>query len=109
MSTAQSRWAERNPELKKKYQDKSNLRRSAIVAGLDPDEGERIAAEHSGLCDICEQPPRAGYRLCFDHDHKTGLYRGMLCINCNHLLGKAGDNIEVLQKAIHYLIEARSV
>jgi hypothetical protein len=38
-----------------------------------------------------------------DHDHKTGDFRGWLCRNCNQGIGKLGDNIEGLQKAISYL------
>lgn len=41
--------------------------------------------------------------LCIDHDHSTGEIRGVLCPGCNSMLGLAGDDIEVLQKAIEYL------
>lgn len=38
-----------------------------------------------------------------DHCHTTGKIRGLLCTNCNNMLGKAKDNVEVLKKAISYL------
>ena len=40
---------------------------------------------------------------CYDHDHETGQFRGWLCYSCNTGLGKLGDNIEGLEKAIEYL------
>lgn len=41
--------------------------------------------------------------LCFDHDHKTGKLRGILCNACNGALGYLNDDIDVLKKAIQYL------
>jgi len=41
--------------------------------------------------------------LSVDHCHKTKIVRGLLCNNCNHLLGKAKDRIEILSSAIDYL------
>jgi len=42
-------------------------------------------------------------RLCIDHDHNTGIVRGLLCDKCNHLLGNATDSIKILLGAIKYL------
>jgi hypothetical protein len=38
-----------------------------------------------------------------DHNHVTGEVRGLLCSMCNHLLGHATDNEEILMKAVAYL------
>ena len=42
--------------------------------------------------------------LHLDHDHVTDKFRGYLCINCNHGLGKFNDSVEKLQLAIEYLL-----
>lgn len=38
-----------------------------------------------------------------DHNHTTGEVRGLLCSNCNTILGLCNDNIIILQSAISYL------
>lgn len=41
--------------------------------------------------------------LVIDHDHLTGEIRGLLCPNCNLVLGHATDNTQILLNAIIYL------
>jgi Recombination endonuclease VII len=70
--------------------------------GLTPEEFDRIVEAQDGKCAICLTPP--GRRsLHLDHDHKTGHARGLLCKDCNHMLGCAEDEIEILEAAIEYL------
>lgn len=51
-------------------------------------------------CPICNQTPKT---LVFDHCHETHLFRGWICRNCNAAIGKLGDNVQGLQKALEYL------
>ena len=53
------------------------------------------------ICGVAED--KFPCRLSIDHCHKTNKVRGLLCHNCNHLLGNAKDNIDILHKAIQYL------
>ena len=41
--------------------------------------------------------------LNWDHDHETGKHRGWICSNCNTGIGKLGDNLEGVTKAVEYL------
>ena len=50
-------------------------------------------------CEICG----TSGTICFDHDHKTGKFRGWICKRCNFILGFAKDNTELLEKVIEYL------
>lgn len=64
-----------------------------------------IINNHDGKCDICRSTV-TGYSkrsLNIDHDHKTGMVRGLLCHKCNIGLGNFNDNIDLLQRAIFYL------
>jgi DNA-directed RNA polymerase subunit RPC12/RpoP len=60
----------------------------------------RIFTEQDNRCGICKKEITL-YHV--DHDHATGKFRGVLCPNCNHLLGHAKDNIDILQNSIDYL------
>lgn len=64
---------------------------------------QATAERRYGECPICLT---AG-PLVLDHDHETGAGRGWLCSTCNSGLGKLGDTIEGLQRAIVYLSVAR--
>lgn len=92
-----------NPERANRY----NLRRSAKRLGFDPDVIEAHYAAHSGLCDICGRPPQAAVqpnrRLSIDHDHETLIFRGLICHDCNLMLGHARDSVKTLLSAIDYL------
>lgn len=59
-----------------------------------------------GRCGVCgtSDPER---RWHFDHCHTTGRARGVLCGGCNHLLGNAKDNTDILRRAIQYLEYSR--
>ncbi len=67
--------------------------------------------EHSGSCDICGGRPDGGdrrtSRLCIDHDHRTGEFRGLLCSSCNIGIGKLQDDPKILVAAMEYLLRAR--
>lgn len=52
------------------------------------------------LCDCCN---KVTDRLVLDHDHATGKFRGWLCHTCNTGLGKLGDTVEGLERALDYL------
>lgn len=52
--------------------------------------------------DACEVCCTAGM-VVFDHDHKTGEFRGWLCPSCNSALGWAKDNPEILELLAFYL------
>lgn len=70
--------------------------------GLGKGEYEALFKAQGGRCAICRQPRRQ--RLSVDHDHKTGLVRGLCCRMCNgRLLTAARDRPEVLRAAADYL------
>lgn len=52
---------------------------------------------------ICEACGGEGKRICFDHCHQTGRFRGWICWRCNVVLGHANDDPAILLKLVQYL------
>ena len=73
--------------------------------GITLEQYDEMAERQGDRCGICgTDSPGEKYRwFCVDHCHKTGVVRGLLCHHCNWLLGRVGDDPEVLRKAIEYL------
>lgn len=72
------------------------------VYNITVEEYDQILASQKGRCAMCGRLPTTR-RLAVDHDHKTGLVRGLLCWTCNRLLGSAHDSPEVLQAGADFL------
>lgn len=62
-----------------------------------------LMEKQGGKCAICGEHKK----LCLDHDHANGIFRGLLCDGCNHGLGMFRDNPKLLQSAITYLEHAQ--
>ena len=77
----------------------SHLRRKY---GLTLTQYAEMVAVQGGVCAICG----VSASLEVDHDHGAGKVRGLLCANCNRMLGMSHDNPDVLRAAIEYLEEA---
>lgn len=65
----------------------------------------KIAPPKPTYCECCGKMP---YKWALDHDHSDDSFRGWLCSRCNEGLGKLGDNIEGVIKAVNYLILSRN-
>lgn len=86
---------------------KYNLKR---YYGLSMQTYELMLAAQDGKCAICRgnetYQPR-GYvgpkALSVDHNHETGEIRGLLCSNCNYMVGHCKENREVLLAGVAYL------
>lgn len=79
----------------------THARRVLVTYGLTVEQYEALLAHQDGACAICCGTRR--YRLNVDHDHATGLVRGLLCRRCNKLLRDARDNHLVLAAASRFL------
>ena len=67
--------------------------------GITAEDADRMFAAQDGLCAICCERPAEHV----DHDHATGLVRGLLCFNCNGGLGQLRDDVVLLDSAGSYL------
>lgn len=64
---------------------------------ITPDEYLEVLKDSK--CFLCGTKDK----LCYDHDHTTGEFRGILCQTHNRALGMLGDSKESLLKMIEYL------
>ena len=63
-------------------------------------ELERIAGRPKPeICEVCGKKGR----ICFDHCHNTGKFRGWICEQCNVILGYSRDDSKILRLLAEYL------
>lgn len=80
--------------------------------GLTVDEYQALYSAQGGVCAICGPwTGRSGRskNLAVDHDHRTGMVRGLLCSECNRQVGRWRDNPRVFERAARYLISPPSL
>jgi len=77
--------------------------RSRGIIDFTYSDFEKMLISQDNKCYICNKEPSKNASLGIDHNHKTGKPRALLCNNCNNGIGKLGDDIALLQKAINYL------
>ena len=62
----------------------------------------KTAPPKPNVCQCCGEVP---LKWCLDHDHKNDTFRGWICDRCNTGIGKLGDNLDGLMRAVQYLSE----
>lgn len=99
-------------ECWKKKKDIYNFRDKRKDSGWDLtyDQYCLILKKQKGLCAICKKEEyhvshysKETMSLTVDDCHKTGKIRGLLCRNCNLMLGHSKDDILILRRAARYL------
>lgn len=88
---------------KRKHQEQMHKYNYGISAG----QYQAMLAKQKGCCAICGigENKRKGHenKMCVDHDHKTGLVRGLLCHRCNIVLGMIEKNFTVALTMMEYI------
>ena len=87
-----------NPEKRREAHRKN-------LYGISEIEIKKIYERQNGICKICGIKEAKH----FDHCHKTGTWRGLLCGTCNLGLGLFKDNPLILMRAAKYIEENTSV
>lgn len=92
-----------DPEVKRKRARDTRCRYIRKTFGISLDQYEEMVLERNGCCDICKSGTKGMGTLHIDHCHKTGMVRGLLCMNCNVSLGLMYDDPEIMENAIKYI------
>ncbi|WP_240489893.1 endonuclease VII domain-containing protein [Actinomadura atramentaria] len=67
--------------------------------GITAAQADDMRARQGRVCLICLD----GSAVHVDHDHETGLVRGILCFSCNGALGQFDDDVHRMIEAADYL------
>jgi hypothetical protein len=81
----------RNSHYKRKY-------------GITRDDYYNMLLQQDYMCKCCREPwNNPYYQWPVDHNHETGVVRGILCPPCNKMIGAAREESYVLAAGIRYL------
>lgn len=101
-----------NCKKEKRWRSEDNRKRRLALYGLSQIQFDELLAVQRGQCGVCatDSPGARGWFIDHDHSCCPGLgscgncVRGLLCHDCNLLLGHAKDRLDVLEQAKKYLV-----
>jgi hypothetical protein len=96
----------KNPKHREKVKEEKRVYFRSEKYGISRDDFGRMLASQNGVCAICgKSREERGHKRDFhvDHDHKTNRVRGILCHQCNLMLGNCNDDVDILRRAIQYI------
>jgi hypothetical protein len=83
-----------DPAWRERRNESAQAARARRIYGITRADYEALLMAQGGVCGICHGPSRyrrmdgtLSGRFAIDHDHKTGRVRGLLCDQCNRLIG----------------------
>lgn len=93
-----------------RYREQARATQLKLKYGLSQEDFDSMLESQGYACKICKSDiertisqSHTEKTLVVDHDHKTGVVRGLLCSKCNRGLGHFKDDISLLTGAINYL------
>lgn len=96
----QRKYREANPQLCARRIAESVLKANY---GMDFEDWARLYEAQRGRCAGCSRQLLFDWTTHVDHDHKTKKLRGLLCVDCNMILGRVHDNPDTLVQLAMYL------
>jgi hypothetical protein len=104
-------------EVKQRWLDQNKHKRLTInknwklraVYGITPEGYQDLLEQQGYKCAICDcefvmEPRNNACYPHLDHVHDSGWIRGILCSRCNHGIGLLQEDVEIMSKAIEYVI-----
>ncbi len=84
------------------YRHKAKMNNIKRLYNLTEEQYNQLLIYQNNRCAICKEE-FINVKICIDHNHVTKKIRGLLCDNCNMMLGKVHDHPAILFNAIKYL------
>jgi hypothetical protein len=81
---------------------------------MSPKGFHKMMRKQNDQCAVCDVELEVGSEdknkePQVDHDHKTDVVRGILCLNCNTGIGKFKDSPELCKRAAKYLLVSKAL
>jgi len=92
------KYAKQNPDRRRNIERASRL-------GVSTDVIRSVIDRCGGKCEACGDTLSSD-AMCIDHDHGTGLIRGVLCRFCNALEGMLNKKADRVQLVRQYVLMA---
>jgi hypothetical protein len=88
----------------REYRDKDSwtLAKRCSRRGIKPEQLIDRYERQERCCAICRDEVSL-MNSAIDHNHETGEFRGVLCLQCNRALGMFRDSAKILLSAVEYL------
>ena len=87
------------PDVKRRERE-GHLRRKY---GMTLEQYDALLLSQGGGCGICGRRPEGRFSLHVDHDHETGVVRGILCFRCNNAVGDLQNDPTLARAVAAYL------
>ena len=98
---------QRRGEFRKNNVDMHRSHKYKQLYGITLERFEEMRTSQKCSCAICgkHESQNKNKKLFVDHNHNTGKVRELLCHGCNTGIGLLQDDVDLLQKAMDYLIK----
>jgi Recombination endonuclease VII len=114
------RHPERVKQIKKASREKSKGRKATDTDvdyymrsryGIGLSDYNRMLVEQDGKCAACgtTEVRNGKSRFDIDHDHETGIVRGLLCGHCNRAFGMLSDSADRVASLLAYALQHANV
>lgn len=98
MSDRSIAWAAANRDKMAERRHRQRL----VTYGITQEELDGLRARSGGLCEICRKCPPTS----IDHDHTTGIVRGLLCHQRNRRMGTFDDKSFMAAAVVYVAVAA---
>ncbi len=96
----------KNAEFKRKNPTYHADRNRLVKYGLTRSQIDDLISSQKGGCLGCNRE-LVSLKTCVDHDHSSGRVRGIICDDCNIVLGRVRDDPRTLSRLAEYVLAHR--
>lgn len=89
---------DKRKDYRKEYYERNKRRLQLKQYGLTEESFSELLQKQDGFCYLCEEILEPGRDTVVDHNHETGIVRGLAHRKCNLIIGQCKDDPIFLRK-----------